>query len=130
MANVTARKAIEVTNVKVRARLIATVKTAQRFADVKTEENAITFLVNVIASQDSLAHCKFVTPSNQLSCLRKFSFLDVKNVARVEKAETNANLHVVVRTVESAMRKLSSVNAHLVGLVTYAPTGANQDATD
>lgn len=105
MANATAGKAIEATSVKAHARLIATVKTARRFADVKTEENAITFLVNVIASQDLLAHCKFVTSLNRLSFLSKFSFPDVKNVARVEKAERIANLHVVVRTVESAMKK-------------------------
>lgn len=53
----------------------------------------------------------------------------MKNVAKAEKTKTNANRHVVVRTVEFAMRKRSNVTVRQDGSVMYALTGVSQDVT-
>lgn len=60
MENVYARRDTVETNARVNAYPIATARTARRFAAVKTAENAITFLVNATALQDSLVHCKLI----------------------------------------------------------------------
>lgn len=132
MANVTAREAIVVTNVKASARLIDMVKIAQKFVDVKTVENAITFPANVTAGQDLLDHCKYLNDRN----LFKFSNncfghnLDAKSAVQTAKAATNVNLHAVARMEESVMRTLNSANAHQDGSVMYVPTGVNLDVMD
>lgn len=53
----------------------------------------------------------------------------MKSVAQAQKAEKNASRRVVARTVESAMKTLSSANAHRDGLAMCALTDANQVAT-
>lgn len=55
--NAIARKAIEVISVRVFVHLIAMVKIARRYVDVKMVGNVITFPANVIVHQDSPVHC-------------------------------------------------------------------------
>lgn len=58
MANVTARKATEVINVKIHALQTDMAKIVLRFAVVRTAASAITSPENVTAHQVSLDHCK------------------------------------------------------------------------
>lgn len=60
MESVNARRDTVEINARVLAHPTAMEKTARRFADVKTAESAITFLVNATAHQDSLGHCKLI----------------------------------------------------------------------
>lgn len=131
MESVTAKKVIVAINAKVYARQTVMAKVALNFVGAQTEESVTTFLANVIAQRDSLAHCKLniFVPSTYI-IISFFFCIDVKRVAKAEKTKTNANHHVVVRMVEFAMRKRSNVTVHQDGSVKYAPTGASQDVTD
>lgn len=95
MENVTAEKVIEEINARAHALQTDTVKNAQKNADVKMAENAITSQGNVIVHRVTLGHY-------------------VKIV--VEKVATNVDQLVVVKTVVSAMKTPHFANVLRDGL--------------